>query len=185
MLANLLKDAEDKMNKAFEAVEKDLKTLRTGRATTNMLDGVKVHAYGTDTPAASLATITAPDAGTILIQPWDASLLSAFEKAINQANLGMTPNNDGKVIRLNVPQLNEERRKEIVKQAHAMAEHGRVAVRNVRRHANDEIKKSEKDHSITEDDRKRLTDQVQKKTDDFIKKIDAALKKKEDEIMKV
>ncbi|MBI3735775.1 ribosome recycling factor [Candidatus Sumerlaeota bacterium] len=185
MFDTLLKDADHKMDKAIETLERDLTTLRTGRASIQIVDGVKANAYGTETPLQQLATINTPDAATIAIQPWDVSLLSAIEKAIHAANLGLTPSNDGKVIRLRVPQLTEESRKGIVKKGHEMAEHARVAERNVRRHVNDEFKKAEKDHKITEDECKRQIETIQKKTDAHIKRIDEMLTKKEKEIMHV
>jgi ribosome recycling factor len=185
MLDELFRDTEEKMDKAVEAVERELQGLRSGRASTDQVQGVIVHAYGTDTPLSQLATISTPDAATILIQPWDMSQLAAVEKGIHAANIGLTPNNDGKVIRLNVPPMTEEKRKEIVKKAHDVAEHGRVSVRNIRRHANDEIKKTEKNHEISEDDRKRCIDKVQAKTDTHIKKIDELLARKEQEVMHV
>lgn len=185
MLEELFRDTEDKMDKAVEATDRDFQSLRTGRASTDLLNGVTAHAYGADTPLNQLATISTPDAATILIQPWDVSQLPAVEKAIHAANLGMTPNNDGKVIRLNIPQMTEEKRKEIVKKAHDIAEHGRIAIRNIRRHSNDEIKKTEKNHEISEDERKRYLDKVQAKTDAHIKRIDELLAKKEQEVMHV
>jgi ribosome recycling factor len=185
MLEGLFRETEDKMDKGVEATEREFQSLRTGRASTDLLNGVTAHAYGADTPLNQLATISTPDAATILIQPWDVGQLPAVEKAIHAANLGMTPNNDGKVIRLNIPQMTEEKRKEIVKKAHDIAEHGRIAIRNIRRHSNDEIKKTEKNHEISEDERKRYLDKVQAKTDVHIKKIDELLAKKEQEVMHV
>lgn len=185
MLEALFLETEDKMNKAVEALERDLHSLRTGRASIDILNGVTAHAYGADTPLNQLATISTPDAATILIQPWDMNNLAPVEKGIHAANIGLTPNNDGKVIRLNIPPMTQEKRKEIVKKAHDMAEHGRVAIRNIRRHANDEIKKTEKNHDIGEDERKRYLDKVQAKTDAHIKTIDAMLHKKEQEVMHV
>lgn len=185
MLEKLFTDNQAKMDKAVEAVEHELTTLRTGRASTNILDGLTVLAYGAQTPLIQVATISTPDAATIAIQPWDGSLVASVEKAILAANLGMTPSNDGKVIRLRVPALTEDTRKEIVKKAHHIAETGRVAIRNLRRHMNDEIKLTEKHKEISEDDRKRYMDQTQKKTDQHIKKIDELLAKKEKEIMHV
>ena len=185
MVEALIKELDDKMHKAIEVVEHELNTLRTGRASVHMLDGVKVSIYGTESPINQLATVSTPDASTIQIQPWDKNGLGAIEKAILQANIGITPNNDGKLIRLSVPQLTEQTRKDMVKQAHKIAEEGRVAVRNVRRHTIDEIKKMEKDHAISEDDSRRRQEQVQKKTDDFIKKTDELLAAKEKEIMTV
>ncbi len=184
-LDHLLKDAEGKMDKAIQSLDHEMAALRTGRASAHALDGILVKAYGTDTAINQVATINTPDAATITVQPWDTGILASVEKAILGANLGMTPSNDGKIIRLRVPSLTEETRKQMVKKAHEVAEHGRVAVRNVRRHVNDEVKKTEKEHDITEDERKRLLDQIQKRTDQHIKKIDELLTKKEAEIMHV
>ncbi len=185
MIDELAREADAKMDKTVETVDRDLKSLRTGRASASVLDGVVAMAYGTETPLNQLATVSTPDASTVQIQPWDASIINVIEKAILSANLGMTPSNDGKIIRLRVPQLTQETRKEIVKKAHDLCEHGRVAIRNVRRHVNDEIKKMEKDHKLTEDESKRHLDQIQKKTDQHIKRIDDVLAKKEAEIMHV
>jgi ribosome recycling factor len=185
MVEALIKELDDKMNKAIEVVEHELNTLRTGRASVHMLDGVKVSIYGTENSINQLATVSTPDASTIQIQPWDKNALGAIEKAILQANIGITPSNDGKLVRLNVPQLTEQTRKDMVKQAHKISEEGRVAVRNVRRHVIDEVKKLEKDHALSEDDSRRRQEQIQKKTDDFIKKIDGLLAAKEKEIMTV
>lgn len=185
MLEALFKETDEKMDKAVEATEREFHSLRTGRASTDLVQGVLAHVYGVDTPLNQLATISTPDAATILIQPWDINNVAAVEKAIYAANIGLTPNNDGKVIRLNMPPMTEEKRKELVKKAHDMAEHGRVAIRNIRRHANDEIKKTEKNHAISEDDRKRFMDKVQARTDAHIKKIDGLLARKEQEVMHV
>lgn len=185
MLEELFTDAEHKMDKAVEMAERDLRTLRTGRASIDLVDGITVSAYGTDTPLNQVATVSTPDAATILVQPWDVGLLASVEKSLLAANLGMTPNNDGKIVRLNVPPMTEESRKQMVKKAHDVAEQGRVAVRNVRRHANDEIKKTEKNHDISEDDRKRFLDRIQKNTDSHTHRIDELLRKKEQEIMHV
>lgn len=185
MPAESFKEAKAKMDKAVEVVEHNLNTLRTGRASPTMIEGVGVEAYGTETPINQLATITTPDASTIAIQPWDQNILGAVEKGILKANIGLTPNNDGKMIRLNVPQLTEESRKDMVKRAHEIAEEGRVAIRNVRRHANDEIKKKEKSGDISEDESRKMQDRVQEVTDQHIKEIDTFLEKKEKEIMTV
>jgi len=185
MLEDLFKDAEAKMDKAVNSVDHELQTLRTGRASVDSVDGVTVSAYGSDTPLNQVATVSTPDAATILVQPWDQGLLASVEKGLLAANLGMTPNNDGKIIRLNVPPMTEESRKLMVKKGHDLAEHGRIAVRNVRRHSNDEIKKNEKNHDISEDERKRFLDRMQKITDAHTKKIDELLQKKEKEIMHV
>ncbi len=185
MLKDIHKQAHEKMKHAVEAVERDLKTLRTGRAATTLVENVMVPAYGTDTPLKAEATLSTPDARTIQIQPWDRNIAGAIEKAILAANLGLTPNNDGRVIRINMPLLTEERRKELVKVAHKMAEDGRVAVRNVRRHANDEIKATEKRHEISEDDREKAIADMQKMTDELVKEVDKLVAAKEKEIMEV
>lgn len=185
MLDKLLKETEDKMDKAVQVTEHELQSLRTGRASVHLLDGITVPMYGTENPINQIATVSTPDASTIMIQPWDQSALPAIEKAILQANIGLTPSNDGRVIRLNIPPMTEESRKTMVKRAHEIAEEGRIAVRNVRRHANDDVKKSEKSNDITEDESKRLHDQIQKKTDQHVERIDNLLKKKEEEIMTV
>lgn len=182
MLDALMKEAQTRMDKAIEVVDKDLKALRTGRATTSMVEGVRAMAYGSETPIAQLATISTPDASTISIQPWDTSVISAIEKGILAANIGLNPNNDGKIIRLNVPPLTAESRKELVKRANAIAEEGRIAIRNVRRHVNDEIKANEKKWGLSEDDKKRQLDEVQKKTDAHIKKVEVLLATKEKEV---
>jgi len=185
MLKEILKETQEKMKKAVEATDRELKSLRTGRASTSLVESVVVEAYGTNTPLKGLATISTPDPRTIQIQPWDRNLLGAIEKAILAANLGLTPNNDGRVIRLNIPALTEERRKELVKVAHKMAEEGRVAVRNVRRSANEEIKATEKRHEISEDEREKTIQDVQKLTDERIAEIDKHLAAKEKEILEV
>ena len=185
MLEDLIKETREKMDKAAQVVDHELGTLRTGRASLHMLDGILVNMYGTESPINQLATVSTPDASTISIQPWDKNALGPIEKAILQANIGITPNNDGKLIRLNVPPLTEETRKELVRKAHHIAEEGRVAVRNIRRHTNDEIKKHEKSHEIAEDDCRRLLDEVQKKTDEHTKIIDEHMSAKEKEIMTV
>ncbi|AXA37268.1 MAG: ribosome recycling factor [Candidatus Hydrogenedentota bacterium] len=181
----IYKEAKEKMHKAIEAVEHEFSTLRTGRASVALVDNIHVQAYGASMALKQLATISTPDSRTILITPFDRNMIGAIEKAIMAANIGLTPNNDGKAIRLTIPPLTEERRKELVKVARKMAEDGRVAVRNIRRHANEEIKKTEKMHEITEDDRKRAIDKVQEMTDKFIGEIDELLARKEKEIMEI
>ena len=180
-----IKETTSKMDKAVSVVEEELASLRTGRASTQLLDGITVSAYGSESPINQLGTVTTPDGMTIMIQPWDKGVVGAIEKAILQANIGLTPNNDGKVIRLNIPPLTEESRKDVVKRAHGIAEEGRVSVGNIRRHMNDDIKRREKDHDLSEDDAKKLLDQIQKLTDAHIKEIDEHLKAKETEIMTV
>jgi ribosome recycling factor len=185
MLDATLKACEEKMNKTLHALEEHLVTVRTGRASTRIFEDVEVEAYGTAQPLKQLATIATPDAKSVTIQPWDPSQLGAVEKAILAANLGFTPNNDGKLIRIVVPPLTEERRREIVKQAHGMAEEGRVAIRNLRRHFNDEVKKTEKSHEIGEDERDKLLKRIQEQTDAHIKRVDEMLASKEKEILEI
>lgn len=184
-LNEIYKAAQEKMHKAVESVEHEFHTLRTGRASTALLDSVHVEAYGSKMPLKQLATISTPDAKTILIQPFDKGQMKAIEHSILEANLGMNPTNDGKAIRLIIPPLTEERRKELVKVAKKMAEDGRVAVRNIRRHSNDEVKKTEKSHETTEDDRERANQKVQELTDKYIKEVDELLARKEKEVMEV
>ncbi|MBN1515574.1 ribosome recycling factor [Candidatus Sumerlaeota bacterium] len=185
MLEALYKETKEKMDGAMTTLDRDFNSLRTGRATTTVLDTVHVEAYGTEQPVKAIATITTPDAHTILVQPWDKNVLGAIERAILAANIGLTPNNDGKVIRLNIPPLTEETRKELVKQAHHMAEEQRVAVRNVRRHSNDHVKKLNKDKNISDDEMSVALDKIQEMTDNHIKKVDAKLADKEAELLKV
>jgi len=179
------RECEEKMRKAVEAMEHEFATLRTGRATPTLLDVVHVDAYGQKMTLKQVGTVSTPDAHTILIQPWDKGLLGAIEKAILAANIGLTPSNDGRIIRLNIPPLTEERRKELVKVAHKMAEEGRVALRNIRRLTNEEIKKLEKDKVISEDESHHAHDEIQKMTDRFIEEIAQRLKRKEEEIMEI
>lgn len=185
MLKDLYKKAQQKMKSGVETTERELKSLRTGRASVGLVENVAVPAYESETPLKQLATISTPDARTIQIQPWDRNLLGAVEKAILAANLGLTPNNDGRLIRINIPPLTEERRKELARVARQMAEEGRVAVRGVRRHVNDEIKATEKRHEISEDDRQKALGEVQKHTDNYIGEIDELLAAKEKEIMEM
>ncbi len=178
-------ETEEKMKKSIEAVRNELAKLRSGRASTSLLDGVKVDYYGTMTPLNQAANVSAPEPRLLTVQPWDKSMLPVIEKAILAANLGLNPANDGTIIRIPIPQLNEERRKELVKLSKKYAEDGRVAVRNIRREANEHIKKAEKDHKISEDDSKHAQEKIQKLTDDYIKKIDEIIVQKEKEIMEV
>ena len=184
-LNQVFKETQEKMKKAVEAVEHEFSSLRTGRASVALVDNIHVDAYGTSMSLKQVSAISTPDARTIMITPFDRNLIGAIEKAIMASNIGLTPNNDGRSIRLTIPQLTEERRKELVKVARKMAEEGRVAVRNIRRHANEEIKKTEKLHEITEDDRKRAVEKVQELTDKYIEEIDKLLERKEKEIMEV
>jgi len=187
MLSEQKKKAEDKMNKAIEVLKKELASLRTGRASLAMLEGIMVDYYGTPTPLNQVANMAVPDPRQITIQPWEPKLLGEIEKAILKSDVGLTPGNDGKTIRLSIPPLTEERRQQIVKHAKKLAEDGRVAIRNIRRDVNDDIKKKSKDKDahVSEDDTKKLQDDIQKTTDLFIKKIDELLAHKEKEIMTV
>ncbi|MGD1948109.1 MAG: ribosome recycling factor [Leptolyngbyaceae cyanobacterium] len=173
------------MQKAVEATKRSFNTIRTGRANASLLDRISVDYYGSPTPLKSMANISTPDPSTLMIQPYDASILSQVEKAISLSDVGLVPNSDGSVIRLNIPPLTTERRKEFVKQASKYAEEGRVAIRNVRRDGMDFAKKQEKSGDLSEDETRDLQDQVQKLTDQYIKGIDQTLEEKEKEIMKV
>jgi ribosome recycling factor len=174
-----------KMEKAVEAFRSDLAGMRTGRASVHMLDTVQVEAYGSMMPLNQVANIHAPEAQLITVTPWDPSQIGAIEKAIRASDLGLNPMNDGKLIRVPVPSLTEERRKEMVKHLHKMLEEHRTAIRNVRRDGNDAIKKATKDKKITEDEERRASEEIQKLTDDEIKKMDEIAKTKEKEIMQV
>jgi ribosome recycling factor len=180
-----VKKTKAHMDKAVEVLRDELKTLRTGRASLGILDAVRVDYYGTPTPLNQVANLSVPDPTLIVIQPWDQTLISAIEHAIQKANLGLNPMNDGKVIKLPVPSPTQERRKELVKIAHDYAERARTAVRNVRRDGNDELRKQEKDKAFSEDDMHRGLDEVQKLTDEHIKLISDVLASKEKEIMEV
>lgn len=185
MTNQLLQDADEKMKKSIEALYKELGTLRAGRANPAMLDKVMVNYYGAATPLNQLATIAVPEARLLVVTPFDKSSIGEIEKAIQKADLGLTPNNDGDVIRIQIPALTEERRKEIVKLVNKYAEDARVAVRNVRRETNDELKKKEKEGEITEDELRRYQDEVQQITDKNIDTINQAAEDKEKEIMEV
>ena len=184
-IKNLIADAKQRMDATLETVRRELAALRTGRASLAMLDGVRVDYYGTPTPLNQVGNMSTPDPTLITIQPWDPSTLQAIEKAIRTSDLDLNPQNDGKLIRIPVPSLTEERRKALVKNAHKHAEEGRVAIRNVRRDTNDHLKKLLKDHKVSEDDEKHAVAEVQKLTDLHIEKINEILKKKEAEIMEV
>src|SRR5512135_724094 len=181
------KKAEEKMNKALDALRKEFASLRTGRASLGMLEGITVDYYGTPTPLNQVANMAVPDPRQITIQPWEAKMLGEIEKAILKSDIGITPTNDGKIIRLNIPSLTEERRQQIVKHAKKLAEDARVSIRNIRREINDEIKKrgKDKDKHVSEDEIKKLQDEIQKITDNHIKKIDDLLAHKEKEIMAI
>ena len=178
-------DLESNMRKSVEAAQRTFNTIRTGRANPSLLDRLSVEYYGSETPLKSLATISTPDSQTIAIQPFDLGTLALIEKSISTSDLGFTPNNDGKIIRINVPPLTEERRKEFCKIAAKYAEEGKVSLRNIRREAIEKIKKSEKAAEISEDQSRDQQDNVQKLTDKFIIEIEKHLHQKEEDILKV
>ena len=180
-----LKEAEQRMKDAVDAMRREFATVRTGKATPALLDTVKVDAYGSKMPLNQVATIHTPEASLLVVQPFDKSLMGDVEKAILTADLGLNPSNDGNVIRVPVPPLNEERRKEYVKMLHKMAEEGRVSIRHARQTARDEIKERVKDHDLGEDEGHRQLDRVQELTDRFIAEIDELLQHKEAEVMQV
>ena len=179
------KNATDRMNGAIESLKKDYGSIRTGRASLSLLDNINVDYYGTVTPISQVATLGIPESRQITIQPWDRKLIPDIEKAILKSDLGLNPNNDGKTIRIVIPQLTEERRKQLVKVVRKRAEEGRVAVRNIRRDINDELKRTEKETHHSEDDVKRFHDEIQKLTDSYIAKVEEVLQHKEKEIMEV
>ncbi|SER07196.1 ribosome recycling factor [Gracilibacillus ureilyticus] len=181
----VLNEAKDKMNQAVKAYSKNLATVRAGRANPALLDSVQVEYYGALTPLNQLSSISVPEARLLLITPFDKSSIGEIEKAIQKADLGLSPSSDGNVIRLNIPPLTEERRKELVKVVGKFAEESKVQIRNIRRDANDQLKKNEKSGDITEDELRGFQDDVQTLTDDNIKKIDQLTKEKEQEIMEV
>lgn len=179
------KKATDRMNGAIDALKKDFASIRTGRASLALLDGINVDYYGTPTPLNQVATLGVPDPRQITIQPWEQKLIPEIEKAILKSDLGLTPSNDGKTIRINIPQLTEERRKQLVKVVKKRAEDARIAIRNIRRDVNDELKKAEKEQHFSEDDVKRLQEEIQKITDSYIARVEDVLQHKEKEIMEV
>jgi ribosome recycling factor len=185
MSQEVLTNAELKMNKSVESFTRELSTLRAGRANPSLLDKVQVEYYGMMTPLNQLASVTVPEGRMLLVQPFDKSSISDIEKAIQKADLGLTPSNDGNIIRITIPALTEERRNELVKLVGRYAEEAKVAVRNVRRDANDELKKMQKDGDMTEDELRRSQDNVQKLTDSTIKSIDEIAKNKEEDIREV
>lgn len=185
MLDQINSEAESQMEKAIEALKKHLSHIRAGRANVAMVDGVRVDYYGTPSPLNQVASVTVGDARLLVVKPWEKNLLKDIEKAIIEANIGLQPSNDGEIIRLPIPALSEERRKEYVKQAKTRCEDAKVAVRSARRDANDMLKEASKESEISEDDEKRGLKMIQDKTDDFVKRIDELLEKKENEIMEV
>lgn len=179
------KDAEERMGKAVENTRTELTKIRTGKASTALVDTVKVEYYGTVVPLKQVASINTPEPRLITIQPWEKKMIGEIEKALLKADLGLTPNNDGTLIRLPIPQLTEERRKDLVRLCHKLAEEGRIGIRGVRRDANDKLKELEKSHDISEDQFHTATDEIQKTTDSHIEQVDELLKNKEAEIMEV
>ena len=182
-MQTLVKDVETRMAAALEVLGREFATVRTGPASTGLLDAIRVDYYGTPTPLNQMASVSVPDARTLAIQPWEVSQLKAIEKAIMASDLGLTPVNDGKVIRLAIPPPTEERRKQLVKTVAKHAEESRVAIRNIRREANEKLKALARDKKISEDDERRGHDQIQKTTDKYVAKVDELLKKKEQEIL--
>ena len=183
MINEIFNDVKDRMNKAIEYYRHEVASIRTGRASASILDGIKVDYYGTPTPLNNIAHVTVPEGQLIVIQPFDPSSLEIIEKSIIVSDVGLTPNNDGNVIRLNIPSLTEERRKELIKVVYKIIEEGRVSVRNIRRDANDNLKKHEKEHDLSEDNLRRAMDNIQEMTDDHIKELNALQDSKEKEIM--
>lgn len=185
MIQELRKKTNERMQTSIEALKKKFASVRTGRASLALLDGLTVDYYGTPTPIQQLASLSLPDSRQIAIQPWEQKIIPEIEKAIMKSDLGLTPMNDGKLIRINIPALTEERRKQLVKVVKKEAEEAKVAVRNIRRDVNEELKKLEKEKHISEDEIKKEHDEVQKITDSFVKKVDELLEHKEKEIMEV
>jgi ribosome recycling factor len=185
MLNAVYSDCEKRMKKAVEVLKDEYKTIRAGRATPSLLDKITVEYYGSQVPLKQVSNISAPEARLLVIQPWDKSVISAVEKAIMTSDLGLTPNTDGSIIRLNIPHLTEERRIQLNKLVSQKAEDTKVAVRNVRRDANDEVKLLENESEISEENAKRAYDNIQEMTDEYIKKVDEVLKAKQEEIMEV
>jgi ribosome recycling factor len=185
MYEALIKDMEARMQAAVELLTREFSGVRTGRANTALLDSLRVEAYGNMTPINQIASVSVPDPKTLIIQPWDTSQMSAIEKAIQKSDLGLTPANDGKLIRLTMPTLTEERRKQLAKTVGKFAEDARVAIRNVRREANDKLKSLAKDKKVSQDEERRGHDTIQKSTDRFIGKVDELTKKKEGEVLAI
>jgi ribosome recycling factor len=185
MIKDIIRETDTKMHKASEHVRNELIRIRTGKATTTLLDGIKVDYYGTLTPLNQVGNLSTPDIHTITVQVWDKTAIPAVEKAILNSNLGLNPINDGNLVRIPIPTLNEERRKELVKLVKKYAEDGKIAVRNIRRDEIERLKKAEKDEHFSEDDRKHAETEIQKLTDKHIKEIDLLVQQKEKEIMEV
>jgi ribosome recycling factor len=185
MIEEIKDEASDKMKKTLIALQGELKKIRTGRASLNIFDDIRLDYYGAMTPLNQMATLAVPESRLITIQPWDASVIKDIEKAILKANVGLTPTNDGKIIRITIPPLTEDRRREIVRQVNRICEEFRVAVRNVRRDANEMLKELKKEGEASEDDVFKAQDQIQKITDEHIKKIDEMYKEKEKEVLEL
>jgi ribosome recycling factor len=185
MPKQIIHDAENRMERAVEATAKDFSSIRTGRASPSLLDNIQIDYYGTKSSIKQVATITTPEPQLLVIQPWDKTIIKEIEKAITRSDLGMNPNSDKNVIRLAIPQLTEERRKSLVKHVRKLAEDGRIAIRNIRRDANEAIKKLEKSSEISEDESRMHQDNIQEITDMYIGEIDELLKAKEEELMEV
>ncbi|MDR1324794.1 MAG: ribosome recycling factor [Treponema sp.] len=184
-MGNVIQTSEEKMKKTLVSLHDSFASLRTGRASAALFDKIRVDSYGAKSPLREVANITIPEARLVVISPWDKTLISEIERAIRSSELSLNPSNDGKVIRIAIPSLTEERRKDIAKQARTYAEQSRVAIRNIRRDGNDELKKLLKDASLSEDEEKKTGDELQKLTDIYIKKVDQALEEKDKEIMEV
>lgn len=185
MLQEIFTNTKTYMEKSIEALKRDFLTLRSGKVSVNVLDNIKVDYYGSPTPLNQVGSVIVQDATTIIVTPWEKSLLKDIERAIQEANIGVNPNSDGEAIKLFFPPMTQEQRKEIAKDAKAMGEKAKVAIRNLRQDANNQIKKLEKDKEITEDESKKAQDTIQKYTDEFVKKIEEMTKNKEDEVLKV
>ena len=181
----MFEDLKERMNKTISALKTELATIRTGRANASLLDHVRVPYYGSDVPVSQVGSISVPEPRILMITPWEKAVLKDLEKALLASDLGLTPSNDGEVIRLILPELTEDRRKEFVKQAKAMAEKSKVSLRNLRRDANEAVKKQVKEEGLPEDESKRLQDEIQKITDSFVKEVDTIIEKKEQDILTV
>ena len=184
-MQELKRKVAERMTRSIEVLKKDFSSIRTGRASLSLLDGILVNYFDAQTPLQQLATLSIPESRQITIQPWDQKIIPDIEKAILKSDLGLTPSNNGKIIRIMIPPLTEERRKQLVKTVKKKAEESKVAIRNIRRDTNDELKKLEKENHVSEDEAKKLHDEVQKVTDTYIAKVDEVLKHKEKEIMEV
>ena len=185
MLEDIYSETKDHMEKSIEALKRDYKTLRTGKVTTTVLDGVSIDYYGNPTPLNQVGSVTATDATTIVVNPWEKNLLQDIEQAINAANIGVNPNNDGDLIKLFFPPMTVDQRKESAKQAKTMTDNAKVAIRNIRKNSNDKAKNLHKDKEITDDEHKRAQDEIQKITDSYVSKCDETLKAKEKDILTV